>query len=124
MVIATLDRTASLVRDSKLVRGKKIMGSDEVARIGYAALMKGKRVVVPGAKNRFLANSVRFMPRNMVARAVMKAQARRPSGTRALYHQPSGTASMSVLASVSGSPRGTRKAISATRRSWTRRRTP
>ena len=64
------------MEESKLVKGKAIMGSDEVARIGYAALMKGKRVVIPGAKNRFLAQSVRFMPRNMVTRAVRKAQER------------------------------------------------
>jgi short-subunit dehydrogenase len=61
---------------SKLVRGKDIMGSAEVAKIGYAALMKGKRVVIPGAKNRFLAQSVRFLPRSTVVKAVKKAQER------------------------------------------------
>lgn len=61
---------------SKLVRGKSIDGPEEVARVGYQALKAGRRFVVPGAKNKMLAQSVRFLPRNTITRMVKKAQER------------------------------------------------
>src|SRR4029077_5319684 len=50
------------MEESKLVRGKEIMTSETVARIGYSALMKGKTVVIPGFSNKMLAGAVRFLP--------------------------------------------------------------
>jgi uncharacterized protein len=64
------------MEDSKLVRGKSLMTSEEVARAGYQALLKGKRVVIPGARNRLLAQSIRFLPRSTVTKFVKKAQER------------------------------------------------
>lgn len=45
-----------------------ISSADKVASIGYKALMKGKRIVIVGAKNRFLAFSVRLTPRKMIVK--------------------------------------------------------
>jgi short-subunit dehydrogenase len=54
------------MEESGLVSGKKIMDAARVARIGYRALMAGKTVVVPGLKNKILAEAVRFSPRKVV----------------------------------------------------------
>jgi hypothetical protein len=64
------------MEESKLVRGKEIMTAEEVARTGYAGLMKGKTVVIPGMSNKMLANAVRFLPRNTVTKMVRNAQER------------------------------------------------
>ncbi|HYL93383.1 MAG TPA: SDR family oxidoreductase [Alphaproteobacteria bacterium] len=42
------------------------MSSPAVAWAGYKGMMKGKTLVVPGVKNKLLAQSVRFSPRKMV----------------------------------------------------------
>jgi len=62
------------MEDSKLVRGKKLPTAAEVAAAGYAALKRGKRVVVPGVRNKLLVQSVRFMPRRMVTATVKRVQ--------------------------------------------------
>jgi len=71
-------QTRAKMEESKLVRGKEIMTSAEVARIGYRALMKGKTVIIPGASNKLLAQAVRFLPRNTVTKMVRSAQERAP----------------------------------------------
>ncbi|MBI3600526.1 MAG: SDR family oxidoreductase [Nitrospinae bacterium] len=43
-----------------------VMSPDKVAKIGYRALMKGKRVVVAGLYNKLLVFSLRFTPRWLV----------------------------------------------------------
>ena len=45
-----------------------IMEASTVAKIGFKALMKGKRVVIPGLANRIQVFFLRFFPRNMAAR--------------------------------------------------------
>src|SRR6266851_9536406 len=42
------------------------MSSEEVAREGYLAMLKGKPIAVHGLKNKVLASSVRFSPRAIV----------------------------------------------------------
>ena len=42
------------------------MDSMTVARMGYRAMMRGKRIVITGVQNKILATSVRFMPRGVV----------------------------------------------------------
>jgi uncharacterized protein len=69
-------QAGAAMEQSKLVRGKEIMDSKTVARVGFTALMKGKRVVIPGTMNKVMAQSVRFLPRSTVARAVRRAQER------------------------------------------------
>jgi len=58
------------MHDSALVKGKKLPTAEAVAKIGYQAMQNGKRVVIPGAMNWVLAQSVRFTPRNMVTSLV------------------------------------------------------
>lgn len=60
--------------DSKLVKGKKLPSSLEVAEYGYRAMMKGQRVAIHGWKNYLMANSVRFTPRSWVLKIVRSIQ--------------------------------------------------
>jgi short-subunit dehydrogenase len=73
---ATGFQARAQMEESKLVRGKAIMTSETVAKAGYAGLMKGKTVVIPGMSNKMLANAVRFLPRNTVTKMVRNAQER------------------------------------------------
>jgi short-subunit dehydrogenase len=50
------------------------MTADEVARSGYNALMAGKRLVIPGTKNKLLASAIRFLPRKTVLKIVHYVQ--------------------------------------------------
>jgi short-subunit dehydrogenase len=62
------------MENSNLVKGKKIMDARAVAEAGYRAMMSGKPFVIPGVKNKLLAQSVRFSPRSMVTKIVRKMQ--------------------------------------------------
>lgn len=46
------------------------MDVQEVARAGYKGMMAGKRIVIPGWKNRLLTEALRLAPRNTITRAV------------------------------------------------------
>lgn len=50
-----------------------VMDAPSVARIAYKALMKDRSVVIPGFRNRLLAASVRFFPRDLVTFLSRKA---------------------------------------------------
>ena len=50
------------------------MSSAEVARIGYEAMKRGKRVVIPGLLNKLVAQSIRVTPRRMVTTIARKLQ--------------------------------------------------
>lgn len=52
------------------------MTSVDVARAGYAAMMRGKTLVIPGARNWLLAESVRFSPRKLVTAIARSLQER------------------------------------------------
>ena len=54
-----------------------MMDSRDVAEYGYAAMMRGKRVAIPGAFNRLVAFSNRLAPRDLVTRMSRLAQERR-----------------------------------------------
>ncbi|MEI6899132.1 MAG: SDR family oxidoreductase [Bacteroidota bacterium] len=69
-------QSAADLGNSKLVKGKKMPSSKEVAEFGFNAMMKGKRVVIHGMKNRLLAASVRFTPRKMITSMVRKMSER------------------------------------------------
>lgn len=64
------------MEESRLVKGKRIMDSRAVARAGYAGLMAGRSVVIPGLKNKVLAQSVRLLPRRTLTSLVRSAQER------------------------------------------------
>ncbi|MBW4626276.1 MAG: SDR family NAD(P)-dependent oxidoreductase [Brasilonema octagenarum HA4186-MV1] len=56
--------------DSELLKNKKMMSAESVAKIGYAGLFASTAVVIPGVKNKILAELVRFTPRKLVAEVV------------------------------------------------------
>ncbi|NMG08242.1 SDR family oxidoreductase [Brasilonema sp. UFV-L1] len=56
--------------DSQQLKNKKMMSAEIVAKIGYSGLMANKTVVIPGVKNRILAELVRLTPRKLVTRIV------------------------------------------------------
>ncbi len=58
--------------DSKLVKGKKIPASEEVAIYGYEAMKKEKTVAIHGLKNKVFASSVGFAPRNLATKISRK----------------------------------------------------
>ena len=64
------------MEDSKLVRGREIMGVEEVARAGYDALMQSRPVVVPGRMNWATSLMPRFLPRRILPGIVLRAQGR------------------------------------------------
>jgi short-subunit dehydrogenase len=62
------------MQESKLVKGKKLPTSKEVAEYGYKAMMKGKTVAIHGFKNWLLAVSVGLMPRSWVVKITRSIQ--------------------------------------------------
>jgi short-subunit dehydrogenase len=59
---------------TRLFNVAKPMSSADVARAGYAAMKRGRRVVIPGVKNKLLTQSVRVSPRRLVTTIVRKLQ--------------------------------------------------
>jgi short-subunit dehydrogenase len=58
---------------SRLFKGPT-MDARTVAEVGYAALMEGKLLVVPGARNRLLALGARLGPRRLVIQTARRMQ--------------------------------------------------
>jgi short-subunit dehydrogenase len=59
---------AAAMEESGLVKGKKLPAPEEVARYGYAAMIKGQTVAIHGFLNALMAFSVRFAPRSLTIR--------------------------------------------------------
>jgi len=55
-----------------LTQGMLSMSAASVAEAGYKAMMRGKRVEIPGLHNKFGAQSVRFAPRGVVLKIVRR----------------------------------------------------
>ena len=64
--VVTEFQKAAGVEDTWLFRGPLVMDAAKVARKGWAAAKRGKRVVVPGLGNKFFKETVRFSPRRLV----------------------------------------------------------
>ena len=60
-----------------------MMQPEEVARIGYEALQRGERVVIPGAVNKIMTFTRRMIPVALQAKANKKMyeQAEEPAAT-------------------------------------------
>ena len=58
------------IEDIKLFKGK-LLEASKVAKIGYKALMNGKSVVMTGLSDKFVAQSIKFIPRSMVTKIGM-----------------------------------------------------
>jgi short-subunit dehydrogenase len=56
---------------SALVKGKRLPSSEDVARKGFRAMQRGRRVYIPGIKNWILAQLPRFAPRRLVTLIVV-----------------------------------------------------
>jgi short-subunit dehydrogenase len=56
---------------SAMVKGKRLPASEEVARKGFRAFRRGRRVYIPGWKNWILAQLPRFSPRRLVTTIVI-----------------------------------------------------
>jgi uncharacterized protein len=67
---------AAQMADSPLFKMTKPARSDAVARAGYEGMKRGKRIVIPGLRNKIMAQSVRISPRRMVTMIVRKMQER------------------------------------------------
>ena len=66
--------SAAKMEESRLFNMGKLMTSAEVARAGYDGMMQGKRIVIPGVRNKLLAQSIRVSPRRLVTAIVRKMQ--------------------------------------------------
>ena len=64
---------AAALEDSKLVQAG-LMDAETVARVGVAGFLAGKRVVIPGFRNRLGAFMAWLMPRGLVAKVVRNLQ--------------------------------------------------
>ena len=60
--------------DTKLATSPLLVDVREVARVAYEGMKQGKRVVIPGWKNRFGVQMLRLSPREMVTKVVRKVQ--------------------------------------------------
>lgn len=58
------------MHESRLVKGRKLPTSAEVAAYGYESMMKGRVVAVHGFMNQIMAESIRFTPRFLVRKIV------------------------------------------------------
>ncbi|HSP13139.1 MAG TPA: SDR family oxidoreductase [Thermoanaerobaculia bacterium] len=60
--------------ESRLFTMMRPMSSADVARAGYHGMLAGRHLVIPGAKNKLLVQSLRISPRRAVIRLVRKFQ--------------------------------------------------
>jgi uncharacterized protein len=70
-------QAAANLGKSKLVAGKMLATSRQVAEDGYDAMMAGRTLVVSGWSNKLVAQMPRLLPRRAVAAIVRSAQERR-----------------------------------------------
>jgi uncharacterized protein len=55
-------------------KGPMVSSAEKVARAGYAGLMRGKRLVIPGLSNRFFVHAQRLAPRRLVTAITRRLQ--------------------------------------------------
>ena len=64
--------SAAGTESTMLFKMKRPADSKSVARAGYDGMKSGKRIVIPGAANKLLAQSIRVSPRRLVTAIVRK----------------------------------------------------
>ena len=72
------------IGETRLVHSPLMVDVREVARIGYEGMKQGKRLVIPGWKNRMVMEMLRISPRRMVTRMVRKLQEHKKTAWRRL----------------------------------------
>ncbi len=65
------------VNNTLLFNKYNMMSSPKVALVGYRGMMEGKRLVIPGFRNKLIAFAVRFLPRNFLLKFVRSIQEKR-----------------------------------------------
>lgn len=60
--------------NSRLFRMGGVARSDVTAKFGYAAMMQGRRIAIPGFKNNLIAQANRLAPRSLATRISRKVQ--------------------------------------------------
>ena len=70
-------QAAANLEASRLMAGKMLATSREVAEDGYAAMMDGTTLIVSGWSNKLVAQMPRLLPRKTVAAIVRGVQERR-----------------------------------------------
>lgn len=60
--------------DTKMATSPLLVDVREVARVGYEGMKQGKRLVIPGWKNRMVMQMLRVSPRSVVSKAVSRLQ--------------------------------------------------
>jgi len=71
--ITEFQRKAGL-EETRLFHSPLVTTAREAARAGYDGMMRGRRVVIPGAGNFLLAQAVRFSPRRMATAIARRIQ--------------------------------------------------
>lgn len=62
----------AVMREDSRILQSYLMDAARVARIGYRAMQKGKRMVVAGKRNKFVALGYRVLPRSVIARIAQR----------------------------------------------------
>jgi short-subunit dehydrogenase len=62
------------MEESKIVKGKKMATSKEVAEYGFQAMMKGEQLAIHGFMNKLMVNSIRITPRSLALKIVRQMQ--------------------------------------------------
>lgn len=75
-------QAAAGMEDTFLFKGPMVMDAARVARLGWAAAKRGKRVVIPGLANRLLKEIVRFSPRRLATTVAGRMQKKRGARER------------------------------------------
>ena len=75
-------QAAAGLEDTFLFKGPMRMDAAKVARLGWAAAKRGKRVVIPGLANKLLKETVRFSPRRLVLAVAGRMQKKRGEDDR------------------------------------------
>ena len=73
---ATGFQARAAMADSKLIAGRRLDSADDVVRAGYAAMQKGRPLLVTGATSRLFAFASRFLRRTTTAKIAARSQAR------------------------------------------------
>jgi len=68
---------AASLQESRLVKGRKLPTSKEVAVYGYDAMLKGNVVAIHGVVNSIVAHAVGFLPRSLVVKLTRFIQDKR-----------------------------------------------
>jgi short-subunit dehydrogenase len=58
------------MEEAEISHINRIINSETIAKIGYFSLMVNKTIVIPGLRNKILAESLIFAPSNIVSKVV------------------------------------------------------